>query len=238
MENETNKFLITLGIFVFILATIITLQKPLITSNTITGEVVETSKEEFNLRVEIPSEYKTINEGEKIWFTVKILNLANQERVDVQLVYEIKEESGKIITSRKETVAIETQASFVGSIEIPKETKKGAYILDVQMISANGDISYGHTTFKISEKKDILFYIQEYYLFIIIGISLIFIISILIKLKPQIIALNEKRKIKSKIKRIIRSKVKSKKVTEEELKTSKLPKQKPIIDDSKEKKYY
>lgn len=85
-----------------------------------------------NLEIEIPQSYTTIGAGEQLWFTVKLLNLASTKRRDVTLVYAIIEED-KELFSKTETVAVETQASFVGSLHIPEHTQAGKHILRVTL---------------------------------------------------------------------------------------------------------
>jgi len=103
--------------------------------------IKEDNPDVFNLKIEIPETYESVKSGENIWFTTKLLNLANQERIDVTLKYEILNSNKEIIASKSETVAVETQASFVGNLRIPKDTKKGLYFLKVVLISPNDETS-------------------------------------------------------------------------------------------------
>ena len=74
-----------------------------------TGKATENP---FNLEVEIPGDYQKVSPGDTLWFTTKILNFANEKRVDVTLEYNILDENENEILTRSETVAIETPACF------------------------------------------------------------------------------------------------------------------------------
>jgi hypothetical protein len=84
-----------------------------------------------NLEVDIPSDYKQVAAGDKIWFTTKLLNLADVGRRDVTLTYKVTDNKQNVLVSKSETVAVQTQASFVGSLEIPQNAPTGDYILSV-----------------------------------------------------------------------------------------------------------
>ncbi|OHA38041.1 MAG: hypothetical protein A3G03_01255 [Candidatus Taylorbacteria bacterium RIFCSPLOWO2_12_FULL_44_15c] len=66
--------------------------------------------------------------GEFLPLSVKLLNFGNRNRVDVTITYEITDLSGKTIYTSTETVAVETTATFVKTIQIPFETIPGLYI--------------------------------------------------------------------------------------------------------------
>ena len=93
----------------------------------------------FNLEIEIPETYESALAGENFWFTVKLLNLANQERIDVIIKYEILDSNREMIALKTETVAIETQASFVRNLKIPENAEKGQHFLRVTVDSPFGE---------------------------------------------------------------------------------------------------
>ena len=98
----------------------------------------------FNVEIDLPETYQSVLTGENIWFTTKLVNLENQERVDVRLQYEILDRNRQLKASKTETVAVETQASFVGNIKIP-DMEKGLYFLKVTL-----DSSFGKSEAEIS----------------------------------------------------------------------------------------
>ena len=113
---------------------------------------IVSAQESFNLEVEIPETYEEVLAGENIWFTTKLLNLANTKRIDVTRVYEILNARREIISSKSETVAVETQASFVGKIEIPKNSEKGLHFLKVILTSPFGQ-SESESSFNVIKEE-------------------------------------------------------------------------------------
>jgi len=66
--------------------------------------------------------------GEFLPLSVKLLNFGNGNKVDVTITYKINNFNGKEIYSATETVAVQTTATFVKTIQIPFETIPGRYI--------------------------------------------------------------------------------------------------------------
>lgn len=98
-------------------------------------------EEGFNIQLEITQNYRTISPGDSIPFSIKVMNLVNQERKDISLLYEIVDDANNSIASKTETMAIETQASFVGELAIPEEAREGKYYLRAELVSDTGKYS-------------------------------------------------------------------------------------------------
>lgn len=158
-----------------------------------------TSEISSNLEIEIPSRYSSVDSGEQIYFTTRLMNLAQIGRRDVTLTYEIVDSSEKILVSKSETVAVETQASFVNNLIIPEGTLAGDYTLRVTL-SENGSTSSTEHSFKVSqietEEKD-------YSLIVVVGAIIILVIIALLS-RPLL----EKIRIRRKIRRIVKAKLK------------------------------
>jgi len=112
------------------------------------GVIAAQEKQTFNVKVEIPETYSETMAGENIWYGIKFLNLANQDRIDVIIKSEILDLGGNLVASSSETVAVETQASFISKLNIPADTPKGDYKLKVTVISTSGD-SEAQADFKV-----------------------------------------------------------------------------------------
>lgn len=83
--------------------------------------------------------------GEFLPLSVRLANFGSNSRVDVAIVYKIIDEGGKIIYTSQETVAVQTTANFIKTIQIPGGTAPGHYI-------ASSSIVYqGQVTPAISE---------------------------------------------------------------------------------------
>jgi len=157
----------------------------------------------FNLEVHIADAHKGMQAGEDLLFTTKILNLAGQQRMDITLNYNILDSQKNTLTSKSETLAIETQASFVGNIKIPENTPEGDYELDVQLIVNNKEEAKGKDSFEIIKK--------ESKTPIKITITLLIIASLIILIFITLILrrLIEKLKIKLKIHEIVKKRVRN-----------------------------
>jgi len=155
----------------------------------------------FNLEVELPSIYGTVEGGEEIHFTTKILNLAGEDRMDISLRYEIIGNDSRIIVSKTETMAIETQASFVGSLDIPPETTGGDYELLVTLLVNDTEEAEGRSSFKIMKEEDKSMYYA--YIILVSIISLALIIYLVSKSK----VIFEKLRTRSKIHKMIKKKL-------------------------------
>jgi hypothetical protein len=158
----------------------------------------------FNLEVEIAQGYKTISPEEDLWFTTKIMNLAGEKRMDITLVYEIYDNKSSLIASKSETVAIETQASFVGSLKIPQNAQNGDYNLNVNLLVNNNKEAEGKDNFKVIKKNN-----KKMVPAIIIVLILSFI-TIVTYLAIKSKTILEKHQIKSRIDRIVRDRLKKK----------------------------
>lgn len=102
----------------------------------------------FNIEVELPKSYQEIAPGNELWFTTKLMNLANQERRDVTLDYQLLNSQKQLLYSKSETVAVETQASFVAHILTPDTLQPGLHFLRVTVSSSLGN-SEAETTFQV-----------------------------------------------------------------------------------------
>ena len=71
--------------------------------------------------------------GESVAFSVKLVNLGSQRRADVTLSYRLLDSSGKQVYAEAETVAVDTTASFVKRIPVPKGTVAGAYTVETSL---------------------------------------------------------------------------------------------------------
>jgi hypothetical protein len=92
---------------------------------------VETSTAGFSTRV---------GPGDLLPVSLKLLNFENQSRVDVTVTYVITDELGNQVYSASDTVAVETTASFVKTIQIPLDVRSGTFI-------AQSSIAYQGQTF-------------------------------------------------------------------------------------------
>lgn len=117
----------------------------------ITGRALEENNN--NLKIEIPKSYSEVYPGSKILFTTRLLNFENNGRRDVTLECSLLDSNDHTILKKSETLAIETQASFVGDILIPSDTKEGVYYIRVVLVESKDKIS-SKEPFKVVKEKE------------------------------------------------------------------------------------
>lgn len=93
--------------------------------------------------------------GEFLTFSVKLLNFGNKNKVDVGLSYNVTDSEGKVIYHAEETVAVETTASFVKTIQIPYETKPGRYVVR-SFITYKDQVAPAQTEFPFTVEDKVL----------------------------------------------------------------------------------
>lgn len=162
---------------------------------------VESKKPLFDVKLEIPKNYQTVLPGEEIYVNVKIYNLGKEGRVDIKAEYTIRDESNNIIISDEETLAIETQASFVKMFQLPLDIKYGTYIFYIKT-TYNGEVASASAWFTVGRK--LLSNTEKIWLLIagIIGIILIFIVyelRIMKKYMKTYMKIDEKVLVKEKL---------------------------------------
>ncbi|MBD3248750.1 hypothetical protein GF336_01775, partial [Candidatus Woesearchaeota archaeon] len=81
------------------------------------------------LDLEISMISENINPGDTIEFNVQSISMGAAKRYDIKLLHEIKDSSGRKITSKEEDVGIETRVSKVSRIKIPGSANAGRYSL-------------------------------------------------------------------------------------------------------------
>ena len=160
------------------------LGKIIISSGSIKKEIliaieVESEGVLLDARAGIMEDYKDILPGEKIVSEIRLFNLGDPGRKDIFIEYSIKDYDGNEIVRETESLAIETQTTFVKEISIPKSAKPGEYILYVKA-TYDGKIASASDNFEIVSSK--ITDREKLYIVIIIVlsviISLIFYLSI------------------------------------------------------------
>ena len=113
--------------------------------------------------------------GELLPISVKLLNFGNGSKVDVSISYKITNIEGKVIYSAEETVAVETTATFIKTVQIPFETIPGQYIAQSSIVY-NNQVVPATAQFSFTVEKKIFGLFQsDFYLYggILILVSII-----------------------------------------------------------------
>jgi len=87
----------------------------------------------LSIVVHVPEKYTDILAGERFYFEIEIKYPENPSRQDLRLEYEILNDEGEIIAQSKVLKAIETQASFIDFIVIPKSAKAGLHTIHIKI---------------------------------------------------------------------------------------------------------
>lgn len=102
----------------------------------------------LNIAARISDQSTEVSGGDRLYFEVEIKYPENPRRKDLRVEYQILE-GGDIIASEKVLRAVETQASFLDYIVVPKSTKKGIHDLNVIITDYEGLHQEVSATFKV-----------------------------------------------------------------------------------------
>ena len=122
----------------------------------------------IDVSVSIPDKYQEIGVGGTLYFKVDLQDQQNVGRHDISLKYDVKKGDEGIIVSSKELKAIETQASFLSSIAIPKFVESGIYNI---VVTVNDKESASAAFFikGLSTESTIDFYMVILFTIVVIG---------------------------------------------------------------------
>lgn len=118
-----------------------------------------------NARVETSSAglVTKVAPGEVLPVSVKLLNFGGGTKVDVILHYAILTSTGREIYASNETVAVETTANFIKTIQVPFETLPGTYIAKTS-VTYGGQLVPAVTEFPFRVERRILGLFQSDFL--------------------------------------------------------------------------
>jgi len=167
------------------------------TPNSIQG-VIESSL--FDIIVEIPDNYRIISPGEELLTSIKLINVGSAGRVDVFLDYSIFDASDNVVLKKRETVAVETQANFVRTFDIPDDALGGNYRFYALLTYADGKIADSDHSFKVISSRS---FKGVYFAVAALVITTLVMLS-LFRYTPVI----QKMHMRAKVKRIVRRKLK------------------------------
>ncbi len=112
-----------------------------------------TSKEAlFDVDVVIPQNYRELEPGDILTAQIIIFNIRPTARVDVDVQFELKHIDGSLLLASNKFVAVETTTSFIETFQIPRDAKKGNYILNVKTIYEDKTASASEL-FRVIEKS-------------------------------------------------------------------------------------
>ncbi len=151
--------------------------------------LIPTNAHALSLDAIISDQSTQVAGGDRLYFEVDIKYPENPTRQDLRLEYQIKE-GNKVIATEKVLRAVETQASFLDYIVIPKNIKGGVHELNVIVKDYNGDINESvSATFNVTKGMD---EITKYFfviLSVILFVALLVIIQIFVMSRGGLVAI-------------------------------------------------
>jgi hypothetical protein len=137
---------------------------------------VDSANPLLDVAINLPSQYNKVSPGDTILAGITLYNLGSSYG-DVSMEYFIETQNGTIISNQTDTVAIQTQASFIKSLQIPNNAPFGNSFLYVRA-TYNGKLASASTGFQIvSTSNNEKVYIT---IIIILGILAIGIITFIL----------------------------------------------------------
>jgi len=120
---------------------------------------IETKDILFDSNLNPISRDRTILQGQAMTIEVRLFNLQSIEPTNIDVEYFVKDLNGNTIISEKESVVVETQASFFKTLKIPQNLRVGSYIFATQASYGNsvGTSSYLFEVISLEEKPIIGF---------------------------------------------------------------------------------
>jgi len=130
----------------------------------------------FDIRLDVPNRYLVISPGDVLPYSVTILSLGREGRVDTKVNYQIKDRTGNVIAESDELIAVDVQTSLLREFKMPLTIAAGDYVLYAN-VGYNGKTGSASQWFEIREKT-----LNNYMLIMgIIVLLAAIVISILIK---------------------------------------------------------
>jgi hypothetical protein len=152
----------------------------------------------FDIFVEIPEEYHIVGLDDEILFTLRLVNLGGEGRIDVFLEYDVLDVDDEVILGKRETVAIETQASFLRQFDLAG-VPAGDYELHARLVYAGGKTADTRHSFAIRREEgfDVTFLLW--------GVGLLVLLVLLFVFLNRLKFLIEKMKVRGKVREIVRN---------------------------------
>ena len=115
---------------------------------------IESEKVLFDVSLDIPLDYKTVNPGDEVRVQSTLLNLGGLQNVDVLIEYSIKNSKGDIVLKEEETVKVGIQASFTKKFKLPDDLPLGKYVVSA-VVKFEDSVGISSETFNVGGKERI-----------------------------------------------------------------------------------
>jgi len=115
---------------------------------------IESEKVLFDVSLDIPLDYKTVNPGDEFRVQSTLLNLGGLQNADVLIEYTIKNSNGDIVLKEEETVKVGIQASFIKKFKLPDDIALGEYVISA-IVKYEDSVGISSETFNVGNKEEI-----------------------------------------------------------------------------------
>lgn len=112
----------------------------------------DSSKQLFDVDIDVLPEYKKISPGEKILVQIKLFNLRGFGSGNVSINYFIQNSKGNLIAAEEEVVFVETQAEFIREFVVPDVIKPGNYLAFVEAYTNTTLVGTSSDAFEVTGK--------------------------------------------------------------------------------------
>lgn len=92
---------------------------------------IQSRKVFFEVNLDMPAEYKSLDEGESLFFQVSIFSVAEVEEGTVALEYFVRDLADNVVVNLTEIVYVRQQLSFSKAILLPDDLPAGDYVVSV-----------------------------------------------------------------------------------------------------------
>lgn len=137
-----------------------------------------TSQANVSLSVNIEPAYLIVSAGDLVVIQVNLIQLGDQARRDVVASLSLVDSSGKVIPISTETIALETKASFITKLNIPKEANTGAYNVDVELFGVNGKDLLAKASRQIVIEKTAITHAEIYLMGFFLSVVNLFLLTV------------------------------------------------------------
>ncbi len=160
----------------------------------------------FDIIVDIPENYRQVDPGGELLTSIKLVNVGSSGRIDVFLDLQILDPDNNVIINKRETVAVETQANFIRSFDIPDDAEPGPYKVYARITYADGEIADSEHSFTVTAKKGPG---TRTYLYLAIAAMLVASLAVITiyRCAPSI----QKMQVRARVRNIVRRRLKARK---------------------------
>ncbi len=97
------------------------------------------SQASISLSVDAYPKEGIVSAGDKVLLQINLIQLLNRERKDVVVAISLVDDKNEIVDRSTETIALETKASFISRLNIPKDAKEGDYTIKIEVFDVTGE---------------------------------------------------------------------------------------------------